>query len=101
MGRVTHNRDEDERQDGRQGGLPGTGIDLSGYFGGDQEAIFTSPAFEMGGFAVPEIRFTVPVLLMLALVYALAEWRGLLAVGFLYLLTLVSDRRRNGAPSAA
>lgn len=93
----------DSLESGGQGGiggaLGGTGVDLSGYLEGP--AIFSTPGFEVGGgFSVPPIDFNTGKLVVLALVYYMAQWQGLLVVGFLFILTQFSAQRQPTANAA-
>ncbi len=102
IGRVQH--DTTTVVDGEEGGgfLDGLGIDLSSYLGDNSQPVFTSPAVQLpGGYEIPEIAFTVQILFIVALVYFLAGPRGLLAVGFLWGLSKLSEGSGGSINAAA
>ena len=102
IGRVQH--DTATVVDGEEGGgfLDGLGIDLSNYLGDNSQPVFTSPAVQLpGGYEIPEIQFTAQVLFVIALVYVLAGPRGLLAVGFLWGLSKLSEGSGGSINAAA
>jgi hypothetical protein len=102
IGRVQH--DTTTVVDGEEGGgfFEGLGIDLSSYLGENSQPMFTSPSVELpGGYEIPEIAFTVQILFIVALVYFLAGPRGLLAVGFLWGLSKLSEGSGGSINAAA
>ena len=102
IGRVQH--DTTTVVDGEEGAgfLDGLGIDLNRYLGENSQPVFTSPAVQLpGGYEIPEIAFTVQILFIVALVYFLAGPRGLLAVGFLWGLSKLSEGSGGSINAAA
>lgn len=102
IGRVQH--DATTVVDGEEGGgfFDGLGIDLNRYLGDNSQPVFTSPAVQLpGGYEIPEIPFTVQILFIIALVYFLAGPRGLLAVGFLWGLSKLSEGSGGSINAAA
>jgi hypothetical protein len=99
VGRVRH--DTTPVVEEGEGFLGGLGIDLSSYLGENSQPVFTTPSVELpGGREIPEIPFTVQTIFIVAVVYVLAGPRGLLAVGFLWGLTKLSEGS-GGAINAA
>lgn len=67
------------------------GVDLGRYLGENSQPVFSTPAVPLAaGYEIPAIDFTAYVIFVIALSYALAGPRGLLAVTFIYLLTQLS-----------
>ena len=102
IGRVQHDTTTVVDGEEGEGFLDSLGIDLNRYLGENSQPVFTSPAVQLpGGYEIPEIAFTVQILFIVALVYFLAGPRGLLAVGFLWGLSKLSEGSGGSINAAA